>query len=706
MTAVSPGPPITKLIILLSLLIAAAAACNCSCTVAAKCGGSEEQHFCLFEFGGCSSSSESEMAPKNVLSSKSKAAAKSKTVKKDTSSNITKKSVSQGDYPGQLDRWKGKRQAKCDSCGQKTSTIDRHSPPDKPKYLHWVQKRKATQASTAAAAGTDAKTLTTMMKAGDLEYPGGGECYPCYNMRRKFHLGKSQEELDEERKTNQELDDQCNAQRHDAVSEKNELKGAVKEATVSVGKGAKDFDRRLVTGSLQPVWEFASRRNLTVEPPDCLDSLVTLIENKYPDYKVIVDKEERVCVDIPDQTGGECRYERGAESFTSYKKYEKFDDKRQAKEHYDNLTAKTQCEDDDRIVADAAASDPTRRRSGSSSASASASISPGVKDKVQQMLNRPSPSKAFKAGPRSPIIINDTLDQAAESTVPGLDDEQAATEEDLDLDLDSEYGKHAGLLPSASAASAAAGRRRSSGASASDDGSATVLEDGQGNGLESEASFGKATNATATKRSAADRDMEEGKKALVHALKNFGQDAHIEHSRQAKSCDAAVARLRKWARKIGKSKVKDHQDFSQTLHDLADEVEHRQALFEDARTRLASVVMEVPTKPRLAILNTMEATTVCSLIGREAAGANISMAALTNSTEAQALFLVLSGPGSPRSAQGLGLHYVKGNNCLVKTTQRPALHSHLDRVFKSEDHSIMASRIKNFVFTFASQPED
>ena len=45
-------------------------------------------------------------------------------------------------YPG-VDRWAGKPQALCRSCGQKTSTIDRHSPPGRPKWLHWVQCRES-----------------------------------------------------------------------------------------------------------------------------------------------------------------------------------------------------------------------------------------------------------------------------------------------------------------------------------------------------------------------------------------------------------------------------------------------------------------------------------------------------------------------------------------------------------------------------------
>ena len=116
--------------------------------------------------------------------------------------------------------------------------------------------------------------------------------------------------------------------------------------------------------------------------------------------------------------------------------------------------------------------------------------------------------------------------------------------------------------------------------------------------------------------------------------------------------------------------------------------------------------MEVHSKPRLAILCTMNATTLCSLIGREGASAALSNAALTNSVEAQTLFLMMSGPGAPRSAQGLGLHLVEDENILVKDTQRPVVHQHIEKLFKAADTASMAAGIKLFVFIFANQSED
>ena len=487
-----------------------------------------------------------DMAPKNVLKKTPKAKASAATITK-KSGDITKQSHKTplaAEYPGQIDRWEAKRQAKCDSCKQFTSTIDRHSPPSKPKFLHWVQWRLATGPNatvTAAAAKACAKTLARLARQKDFKYPSGTECYPCYNVRHKFHKGQSQEQLDTARGKDSELDDLCNSQRHDAVGEVGELAGVVK-AKVAVESTKPDFDKRLVTGTFTPLWEFAEKRILKVQPEGDTDTMVDLVEAKYPDYKVVVDKEGVVGVEIPDQTGGEYRYERGANNYTAYTKSEKLDSEPEARKLYMMLNASAQCAADDRVLVDAA-----HRAAGPSASSASAS------SMQSQELLPPTIT------PKEVVEIDDTQTQLQ------------STQQD---DTAASVVNHRGLLPARRRTSAA-----SSKSAALSDGqqseAGTLLEDGHGNGFDSRSDGGRSNvsaGTTSTKRTAIEREVEEGRKALDKVLQDFGADQHLDRSRQSKSCEQAVSRLRKWARKIGKSKSKDDQHFSQTLHDAADEI--------------------------------------------------------------------------------------------------------------------------------------
>ena len=705
MTAVSPGLISPTKLLLQCVLVATAFVGSCGADTAATAAAAAAA-----AVPGNSSESKPEpqvwqplqtMAPKNMLKKKAvtkkdegsgssqtavKAKAKSALLKTRHGEKVA--SAICEAYSGQIDRWAGKRQAKCTSCNQLSSTIDRHSPEAKPKFVHSVQWRETTLAATAAAPNASAADLNKIVRLSDLKYPSGHECYPCYNMRRKFHQGKTQEELNTDRSNDQELDDLCNEQRHDAVGEKGELAGANKNQKVTVGETSLDFAKRMVTGTFSPIWEFAEKRQL-VPQPNTLDALVTLIENKYPSYRVVVNEEDVVGVEIGDQTGGEYRYERGANQLKKYEKQEKFESDECAKEHFMVLNAKTQCEADDRVLSDVAARRAVSPRGAAlaSSNASTAAASSAPRQQRQVVPWQPMP------GPVPVISIE-------ESQV--VDDQFANTLVDA-------ANFNASRLPLRRSLGAAASRAASTIAGDQQD----EQQDGQGNGLEwegqSEASAvtqGTPGGSTGkAKRSAIEREIEEGQKAMDSVLQDFGADHHLEHSRQTKSCDAAISRLKKWARKIGRSKEREHQNFSQTMYDVADEIEQRQSLFDDAKDKIATVVMEVPSKPRHAILSTMSSTTLCSLIGREGASTSLSTAALTNSTEAQSLFLLLSGPESARQAQGLGLHLVRGANQLVKDTQRPCLHNHLEKVFKSEDNAKMSSAIQLFTFVLANQPE-
>ena len=75
----------------------------------------------------------------------------------------------------------------------------------------------------------------------------------------------------------------------------------------------------------------------------------------------------------------------------------------------------------------------------------------------------------------------------------------------------------------------------------------------------------------------------------------------------------------------------------------------------------------------------MSCATICTLLSKEAH--RVSDEALCNELAGQALFKSLAGPGSPDAPAGIGLHMVKDQS-LVKSTQKPATHNHLEKILK------------------------
>ena len=97
-------------------------------------------------------------------------------------------------------------------------------------------------------------------------------------------------------------------------------------------------------------------------------------------------------------------------------------------------------------------------------------------------------------------------------------------------------------------------------------------------------------------------------------MADFGRDDdHFDHSRQNKACDQAISRLRKHARKCSNSSDDDLRNFGQQLWDCADEVEERQSLFDDGRTKFAQVVTSVPSAARTTIMAVMSEQTFATL---------------------------------------------------------------------------------------------
>ena len=227
------------------------------------------------------------------------------------------KQVLTEEYPGQVDRWAGCPPAFCTSCEQYTGNIDKHSAEGFPKYLHWVQARR-TSASVAAAAfsssSSRSKSKNQTEPVND-RFPSGHECYPCFDVRRKHFPGKSQDVLKVERE-DPAVEDDFNDKRHDLVSANGKYKGKVNKVN-TIQKGESNFDREFVSGTAVGIWDFANKRNIKARDQD---ELIDIIRQKYPSYKIMVNKRGDIIVEILDQNDGEYRFERGTNDYIEYHK--------------------------------------------------------------------------------------------------------------------------------------------------------------------------------------------------------------------------------------------------------------------------------------------------------------------------------------------------------------------------------------------------
>ena len=290
---------------------------------------------------------------------------KGKTIKdggavKSATSKVTASSLNE-DWPGQVDRWAGKPQAFCQSCSQKTSTVDKHSKPGQPRFLHWVQARR-TAASTKHHA--DAQAAAKKAKKGSPEanvsqddrFPSGHECYPCFNVRRNYFFPDSQDLLIEKRNNDTNIDDQANAHRQGMVSGETAAAKSKVPKVRTVETGDRQFDKNFVTGTFQALWRFAKMRNLRFQSQD---ELIDIIKEKYSEYRIIVNKQGEVGVEILDQQEGEYRFERGHDDYTEYHKLESYGNESAAhSEAYNSKLLKRDLKDADRtIFAGAAAVD-------------------------------------------------------------------------------------------------------------------------------------------------------------------------------------------------------------------------------------------------------------------------------------------------------------------------------------------------------------
>ena len=216
------------------------------------------------------------------------------------------------------DSWKGCPKASCDTCKQTTSTVDRQSKPELPKYLYWVQYRRS-------------KKLCRNI-------PSGHECYPCYFVRRKHFNCCEQKKLVQSMKDSEAVDDKVMEVRADHVGGygKFEKEGWIDIESL-VEKQEEDYHDRFVEGSFEPLWEFAEKRGLKADDEKALTQLVM---DRYPSYVVGYDKSELLGVEIPDSTGQSYRYRRGARDSVQLRLIEKGIDDDDAKERFGTLVDK------------------------------------------------------------------------------------------------------------------------------------------------------------------------------------------------------------------------------------------------------------------------------------------------------------------------------------------------------------------------------
>ena len=217
-----------------------------------------------------------------------------------------------------IDAWKGCPKVSCDTCKQSTSSIDRQSRPESPKYLYWVQYRHN-------------KKLRR-------NCPSGKECYPCYFVRRKHFQSRPQAELVDSMRESTAVDDKVLEVRADHVGGWGKFK---KEGFIDIKalleKTDEDYHDRFVEGSFEPIWEFAEKRGLKAEDEK---AMAQLIMARYPSYQVGYDKSDQLGVEIPDTTGSSYRYRRGARDSVQLRRIEKAPDEDDAKERFGTLVDK------------------------------------------------------------------------------------------------------------------------------------------------------------------------------------------------------------------------------------------------------------------------------------------------------------------------------------------------------------------------------
>jgi hypothetical protein len=401
-------------------------------------------------------------------------------------------------------------------------------------------------------------------------------------------------------------------------------------------------------------------------------------------------------VEILDLEGKAYRFERGVDDYTEYHKLESHESKDDAKEAFANKLAKARLKMQDSVISgrDVKDDDVGNDQEG---------INSGSDEEPPPSLKPIPPVRPPQSQSADVMVISDTLPHSSSDELPTL--QQLPSLPDL-----SERGRPRTRGPPSSRISKASsiisgtpdsGRGRGSRTPKRSPGLDDQLHDGQGwQSLVTETQAGAANDSAAAsdagkgRRRQDARDLEDAQNALAKATDAFSNDNHLEHCKQASHCTNSVNKLRRWARKLSKSADAHLKDYSQTLFDYADEVEERQGVFEEIRSNYTGAVLAEPSAPRAAVLKSMSSATICTLISKEAH--RVSDDALCNELTGQALFKSLVGPGSPDSPAGVGLYRVVDFTGLLKSTQKPATHNHLEKILKEPTVGALANGSSRF----------
>ena len=543
-----------------------------------------------------------------------------------------------------IDVWKGTTPIECFSCHQKTRSLDRNAPPSKPKYVYWLQAK---------------------WKNGKRQ-PVGRECYSCYKVRRRNFPTLSQEELCEKRKE-KVVDDKFWELRADLVGERNELKA---EGHVNIQqlilKSKETFGERFVTGTFVPLGEFAEKRRLKYEDEDTLGKLIAA---KYPEYEVVTDANGVLGVEILDQTGSEYKFKRGARESTRLMKKKTFASKADAEEDFAMSVAKTEQK-----------ADLARARSAHEVGCGSLVESGEMPKRETSPSIEPRSSRHSRAiseaasGPAASVASDVKCSTPRKGMAvaalrrPGPASRKRLLAKQCHVERDDDEGSHA------------------------DD------EDDDHPGCEE-----------SERKTSAERTLCSAEDVLAKSLAVFGAGKHLANTKQKRAVEKTVGSIRRWGRKCGAIECDEAQRLSQRCFDEADAMEERQSVFDIAREDFATLVLAPgpPTIARISAIDGLKAENVASLT--VAGCARISEAALTDAAAAAAHYAALSAKHGEEACPSFGMAKITsndvppGNAMLVTHSQRTALLSHLERIFKLSDFQAMVDAATLYVAPLAKR---
>ena len=551
-------------------------------------------------------------------------------------------------------RWKGCPPAICLGCDQKTDQLDRDSPEGKEEYLWWVQSRTSPKINKGKP------------------YPSGNECYHCYDTRRKHFNNIKLVPLLNKRKLKPKCDARFWKRRRATVRKEVVETESEDEVMSDMGVGPtapkkgsgnittaeeeKAFERQFVTGSFEPLQQFAFKRRIEY---DSVDELKDIVMERYKSYTLTTNKAGVLGVEIVHQIGGSYMLERGMEDSNVLKREEEHDDDDDAAEaHSVNAGLK------DTNASQRALNEPIDDTEGDSDHQSPSDDAGSVnRSMISTQLPRTSPRSVVSAASSPRSNRSDTVTLASRRRAP------------TPVKSSSARGSLRG---------GGGGRSRASSVSNAPD----VLADAEGEvDLCADEDQDQDPGDAEAKRSLCDRFIADANRTMAKIMKSFGNDAHFDNSKQKTSCATAVNRLRTWGRKTGKYQNEESQKTSLMCFNMADEIEERQVTFDVAKSEFPSLVITSPSPARMTVLKDLPDSFFANMIVQGCT--TISTQALTSEEHAQAFIFALVGEEpAGTTLVGVGLRMIMrhpGGAKLVKTTQRSALLDHLEKVLKQGD---------------------